>query len=130
MQLLKWGSIPLKNMGNNRRPSISISLSQDLFDEWVEEAEANGMNRSEYVRSMVAAGRRQIAELEATSDSSEQSPTRRAVLEALPHEEEQAVPAEEVIEEVVEPVREEVYDVLDREDQIRSSARYGGYYRQ
>lgn len=115
-------------MGSNRRPAISVSLSQDLRDEWAEEAEVNGMNLSEYIRCMVAAGRRQVAELEPSSDGSQHASTRQAVLKELPKEETEAASAEEIIEDVVAPLREDIYDILDEDDEIQSSARYGGYY--
>lgn len=129
-QAFKIPDLPLKNMGSNRRPAVSVSVSQELHDEWVEEAEVRGMNLSEYIRCMVAAGRRQVANLEPSSGESQNASMRQAVLKELPREKESAAPAEEIIEDVLAPIREDIYDVLDEDDEIQSSARHGGYYRE
>ena len=110
--------------------TLTVSVPVDLYEEWVDEAEDSGMNRSEWFRTRVAAGRRQIAELEPTKDADPETSVRKSVLQELPDDERDAVPADDLIEAVLAPLREEIYDLLDENPRINSSARHGGYYKE
>lgn len=118
------------NDGDKPTTSTSLSLTEDRLDEWRSEADKMSMNFSEYIRSMVAAGRRQVAELEPGADSSSEGSIRHIILEELPSEESEAIDPKDLIENVLGPQREEIYDLLDEDNQIKSSARHGGYYKE
>lgn len=113
-----------------RSKTLNVSLPADLYDDWVADADDSNMNRSEWTRTRVAAGRRQIADLEPSRDNNTETSIRKNVLQGLPDDEADAVPAEELIEEVLAPLREEIYDLLDENPRVESSARHGGYYKE
>lgn len=110
--------------------TLTVSTPEELYDEWVAEADDSEMNRSEWFRTRVAAGRRQIAELEPDKDTDPETSVRKNVLQELPDDDADAIPAEDLVEAVLAPLREEIYDLLDENPRITSSARHGGYYKE
>jgi DNA-directed RNA polymerase specialized sigma subunit len=97
--------------------------------EWIEErAEERGMNLSEYTRAMIAAGERQLVALERFADEDNHGEVEADIIEQLPDDEADAMPAEELLEAVLDPVRETAYQILKQNSQIEYSPRHDGYY--
>lgn len=116
-------------MADDDSVSTTVSLPVWRKEEWKEAAAEEDLHYSEWVRMMVAAGRREIAALEPEDDGAEQMSIRQAVLKHLPKERNEAIETDELIESVLDPKRKEIYDLLDNDEQIQYSSRYGGYYK-
>lgn len=109
---------------------ISMFASEQMLDQWDKEAEELNMSRSEYIRSMVTAGRRQISQLDPQSDQ-EKTELREQVLACIPEEE--AKDVDDIVNEVVGPmedkIRSKILPHLDENGEIRFNPQEGGYER-
>lgn len=103
----------------------------DVVEKWDEEAEELGMSRSEYIRSMVNAGRRQISQLDPQNDQDNRS-LREEVLSEIPEDEVRDV--DEIVQTVVGPIEEKITSQilpnLDENGEIRFNPQKGGYEKQ
>jgi HAMP domain-containing protein len=86
------------------------------------------MNLSEYMRAMATAGERQLIALERLADEDNHGEIETSIIERLPDDEADAVPAEELLEAVLDPVRETAYQILKQNSEIEYSPRQDGYY--
>lgn len=94
---------------------VHFLAREEIVKEWDEEAEDLEMSRSEFLRSMIHAGRRQIAQLDPNSDE-ESRELKEEVLNAIP--EDSAAPPDEIVEAVLTPVEEEIRkDILPSLDE-------------
>jgi DNA-directed RNA polymerase specialized sigma subunit len=109
---------------------VKLTLSMTAQErEWIEErAEERGMNLSEYMRAMATAGERQLIALERLADEDNHGEIETSIIERLPDDEADAVPAEELLEAVLDPVRETAYQILKQNSEIEYSPRQDGYY--
>lgn len=115
------------------RTEVSTYVPKVQKEEWKEHANRLEMSQSEFVRSMVQAGRRgfDLGETEAPSDTSDPGGKGLedrvlAVLESTP----ESLSWEELVEAVsgdFEDRLDEALDSLQREDRVRYSGRHGGY---
>ena len=109
---------------------VSLTLSMTAQErEWIEErAEERGMNLSEYMRAMATAGERQLIALERLADEDNHGEIEADIIERLPDDEGDAMPADELLEAVLDPVRETAYQILKQNSEIEYSPRHDGYY--
>lgn len=109
---------------------VKLTLSMYGYQrEWIEErAEERDMNLSEYMRLMATAGERQLVALETMADEDGRGELEADIIEQLPEEESEAIDAEELLEEILSPIRETTYEVLKQNSQIVHSPQYDGYY--
>lgn len=109
---------------------MKLTLSMYGYQrEWIEErAEERDMNLSEYMRLMATAGERQLVALETMADEDGRGELEADIIEQLPEEESEAIDAEELLEEILSPIRETTYEVLKQNSQIVHSPQYDGYY--
>lgn len=84
--------------------------------------------RTEFVREMVVAGVRQMAELEKQNEDGLDIPNR--VLSELPESKENARKGDEIVQSILENMKLEkkIWEVLDEDDQIGTYR--GKYYRE
>lgn len=129
-----------KNSDGGRKAKtekISVTLSPAQLAEWENEIEEDDWNnRSQYVRAQVESGRKQFAKLH-PSDSPQDSGIEQEILDSIPEKAEVEASSEvepptrdELIEEVLEPIQQQILeeiDALQTADQIEHSAVYGGY---
>jgi len=109
--------------------SLTVTVAEHIVEEWEEEYEEMDMSsRSEYIRYHVEAGRKELSRLHPTNTSEEES-LQDNVLDTIPDDE--AIPPEEIVEEIVEPVRKQILDEilpqLDDRGEITFSPADGGY---
>ena len=112
---------------------IHISVPEHLLEEWNAEAEQMGISRSRWVREHTEAGRKQLAALDPRSDTDEQIAQNmtETVLDVVPEDE--VMSEDKIVEEVVNPIQEEIYDILEElsdENSIRYDTRQGGFQHQ
>lgn len=127
----------------DERTAVKTYVPAYEKDEWAEHADEFDMSLSEFVRSMVQAGRRGFeggtdASIEVDSEATPVEPpspgsapqgrdVETHVLEILRSE---PRPADEVVEAVIGDFREEVYDALQSlqdDGRVRHDARSDGY---
>lgn len=108
--------------------TIQVSLPAYLLEEWDEEVEQLDMFRSEWIRYQVEAGRKQLAALDPQTEDTADDGLRQTVLDAVSDDE--AAPADEVVTTVLNPIEEEIYDLLEElndDGEIGYDPRNGGY---
>lgn len=108
--------------------TVTVSMPRRMRDEIEDDRDELDMGRSEYVRSMIDAGRRQLAAVDEDGPSSERDALREQILEQLPSDETEAVHQDEIAEEIIDPMQEKVLRILSEEDQIKHSAIHDGFY--
>jgi|GEM_PF-3294492 len=108
--------------------TVTISMPRRMRDEIEDDRDELDMGRSEYVRSMIDAGRRQLAAVDEDGSSSERDALREQILEQLPSDEAEAVHQDEIAEVIIDPMQEKVLRILSEEDQIKHSAIHDGFY--
>jgi hypothetical protein len=118
------------------RTSVRTYLPEYQKTEWESHADALGMSRSEFVRSMVQAGRRGFLENgsspadpggNGSGTGAKEADLQPVILDALSEE---ALGWEELLATVTDDVEgrlEETLQDLQEEDQVRYSGRDGGY---
>jgi len=114
--------------GDGERMTLTLSMYKYQRD-WIENrAEERDMSLSEYVRTMTTAGERQLVAIERLADEDGRGEIEADLLDILPEDESNAVPPEELLDEVTDPIEEMVYTILTTNSQIQDSPKYGGYY--
>ena len=108
--------------------TVTVSMPRRMLNEIEDDREERDMRRSEYVRSMIDAGRRQLVAVDEDGASSERDALREQILEQLPSDEAEAVHQDEIAEEIIDPMQEKVLRILSEEDQIKHSAVHDGFY--
>lgn len=110
---------------------ITMLGNPDVVKEWDKKADELNMSRSEFIRSMVHAGQRQIAELD-TQKNQEQRDLKEKVLAELPEDE--VLEVDEIVQKVVGPIKTEITDEilpsLDENGEIRYNPKERGYEKQ
>ena len=122
------------------RTSVKVYVPDYQKRLWLEDAERMGMSQSEYVRSMVQAGRRGFEEASTGADESTDleghSPDatpgvgglETQVIDALSNE--AALDWDELVERLAEDFEDRLEDVLgnlQQENRVQYSGRRGGY---
>lgn len=106
-------------------------VEEEMKEEWDEESDQLNMSRSEFIRSMVHAGRKQISQLNPKPEQ-ESSNVREQVLAAIPKDE--AKPVDEIVNEVVNPIEKDIQENilphLDENNEIRFDPQEKGYKKQ
>lgn len=114
--------------GNGEQTKLTLSM-YEYQREWIEErAEERGMNLSEYMRTMATAGERQLVAIESIADEDGRGEIEANLIEQLPEDETDAVDPEDLLSEILDPVRETVYTILKTNNKIEYSPQYEGYY--
>jgi len=110
---------------------VYISASEETVEEWNEIVDEAKMNRSEWLRYQVQAGRAQLNSLDPRTENESADGLRTRVLEAVPDE--GSASTEEIVAAVIEPIENDVYDLLDdlaEDEEITFVARENGFRRQ
>jgi hypothetical protein len=103
---------------------------QHQFDEWCAEVEEVDISRARWIRENVEAGRRQLAVLDPHTVEDADDSLENNVLSEIPDD--GAEPTEEIIQEVLSPIEDEIYDLLtelSRQGEIDHDPKEGGYRR-
>jgi len=108
--------------------TVTVSMPRRMLDEIEDDRDELDMGRSEYVRSMIDAGRRQLVAVDEDGTSSKRDALREQILEQLPANEEDAVHQEEIAEEIIDPMQEQVLRILSDDNKIKHSAIHDGFY--
>lgn len=115
-------------MGRTAR--FQVSIPEHQLEEWEAEIEGMNTNRSKWVRDNVEAGRKQLATLDPHTEESTDDSLLNTVLEEVPDE--GARPTEEIVRAVLNPVEDEVYDLIEelsKQGKINHDPKNGGYRR-
>jgi hypothetical protein len=109
---------------------VKLTLSMYRYQrEWIEDrAEERDMNLSEYMRMMATAGERQLVAIESLADEDGRGELEADIVELLPEDEADALDQDELLEEILSPIRETTYTILKQNSQIEYSPEHGGYY--
>lgn len=109
---------------------VKLTLSMYRYQrEWIEDrAEERGMNLSEYMRMMATAGERQLVAIESLADEDGRGELEADIVERLPEDEADALDQDELLEEILSPIRETTYTILKQSSQIEYSPEHEGYY--
>lgn len=114
--------------GTGKQVKLTLSM-YDYQRTWIEErADERDMNLSEYMRMMATAGERQLIALERLADKDGHAELEADIIEKLPEDEDEAIHSDDLLEAMLEPVRENVYTILKTNSQIQYSPQYDGYY--
>lgn len=111
-----------------KRVNLAVAMSPEMKETVREEAEDRSMTMSEYGRTMIIAGRKQLLALEEEIEGEDGLALEQEVLDAVPTDSEDALSHEEVAERVLEKVEQEIFELLDTDSRITHSAAQGGYY--
>lgn len=117
-------------MGNNKNTTtVSLTVADHILEEWEEDAERMNMStRAEYLRYHIEAGRKELSRLQPSSAGNEET-LQDSVLEVIP--EDRAVEPDSIVEEIVEPLKEEILNEilpeLDNVDEIEYVPAERGY---
>ncbi|KDE59020.1 hypothetical protein EL22_00610 [Halostagnicola sp. A56] len=113
------------------RKSVKTYLPEYQKDEWKSHAEALGMSQSEFVRTMVQAGRNGFEPANEEPDSGNADPRgndlESRVLELLSADTYSWEELLEAVSDDIEARLEETLSELQNENRIRYSGRHGGY---
>ena len=109
---------------------VKLTLSMYSYQrEWIEDrAEERDMNLSEYMRAVSIAGERQLVAIESLADEDGSGEIEAEMIERLPDDEADALEPDELLEEILTPIRETVYTILKTNSQIEYSPQHEGYY--
>lgn len=114
--------------GTGKQVKLTLSM-YDYQRTWVEErAEERDMNLSEYARTMMTAGERQLVALERLADEDGRGELEADLVERLPNDEADAIDPDELLEGILSPIRETTYAILKQNAQIEYSPQHEGYY--
>lgn len=109
---------------------VTIKTQPEELEEWNEIVEDTDMNRSEWIRYMIRAGRRQVAELDPrTNDTDDPLQIRDRVLNTFDDHDDH-LPPDEIVDAVLTPIEDRTLEAireLDDEDRIAYNPAEGGY---
>lgn len=122
--------VPAERDVDTSRTAVKTYVPAYQKETWEDHADRLGMNQSEFIRTMVQAGRRDFSVDADDSGSDRDSPSGMAetVLDVL--DEETHLSWEEILDRVTDDVEsqlEAAIDQLQDENRIRYSGRNGGY---
>lgn len=101
---------------------IKLSVPEHLCEKWDEEVDKYADSRSEFIRMMVEAGRKEFHAIESEVDES--SDLKQTVLEIVASQD--GASTEEILDELEDDILEEL-ETLDEEGEIKYSPHKGGY---
>jgi metal-responsive CopG/Arc/MetJ family transcriptional regulator len=104
---------------------IKLSVPEHLCEKWDEEVEKYADSRSEFIRMMVEAGRKEFQAVESEVDES--SELKEILLEIVASRD--GTTPEEIIEILEDKVIEEL-ESLDEDGDIKYSPQVGGYVKE
>ncbi len=109
---------------------MKLTLSMYRYQrEWIEDrADERDMNLSEYMRTVVTAGERQLVAIESLADEDGRGEIEADIVERLPEDESEAIDPDELLEETLTPIRDTVYTILKTNSRIEYSPQHEGYY--
>ena len=114
--------------GTGKQVKLTLSM-YDYQRTWIEErAEERDMNLSEYMRTVATAGERQLIAIESLADEDGRGEIEADIVERLPEEEADALEPDELIENILTPIRDTVYTILKTNSRIEYSPQHEGYY--
>lgn len=129
---------PKQMIGPNAEPDpedgtgeqVKLTLSMYRYQrEWVEDrAEERDMNLSEYMRTVVTAGERQLVAIESLADEDGRGELEADLVERLPEDESEAMHPDELLEGILTPIQNTVYTILKTNSRIEYSPQHEGYY--
>lgn len=112
------------------RTSVSTTVPAYQKEEWADHADQLGMSLSEFVRSMVQAGRRGFSGSEGSSEDTQPETPAGGDLEARvvsALQDEEVLSWDELIEAVTDDVEAKLDETLQESGAVRYSGRDGGY---
>ena len=109
---------------------VKLTLSMYGYQrEWIEDrADERDMNLSEYMRTVVTAGERQLVAIESLADEDGRGEIEADIVERLPEDEFEAIDPDELLEEILTPIQDTVYTILKTNSRIKYSPQHEGYY--
>lgn len=115
---------------NENGEQVKLTISMYRYQrEWIEQnANDRDMNLSEYMRSMVNVGERQLVAIENVADEDGRNEIEAELIGLLPDEEVDAIDPDEVIATVTDPIEETIYQILKTNSRIQYSPQHEGYY--
>lgn len=118
----------MSDSDSNQSVPVTVSMPEGQKAEVKERAEERSMAMSEYVRVNMMAGEKQLLAVEEELEGSKGLALEEQVLSAVSTDPGNALSHEEILEEVLEEVEKQVFEILDTDDRITHSAAHGGYY--
>lgn len=114
--------------GDGTQVKLTLSMYKYQREQIEDLAERRGMNLSEYMRTIVHAGERQLIALEQLADEDNRGEIEAQLLDELPEQEADAVDPDVLLDEVLDPIEATVYTILKTHSSIQYSPAHEGYY--
>lgn len=118
----------MSHSDSNKSVPVTVSMPPDQKAQVKERAAERSMSMSDYVRVHMMAGEKQLLAVEEELEGSNDLALEEQVLSAVSTDPDNALSHEEILEQVLEEVETQVFEILDTDDRITHSAAQGGYY--